>query len=120
MMPLQQAILVATRPLSMARAKYYWPTLRLDIEKHTAQCFSCAETKGTTKTAPILEYPLPVGSFDVIGIDLLQLPHSHQGSYVLVCVDQFCRFTVQAPLPNKSATRVALTSSAPTQLLVFS
>ncbi len=69
---------------------------------------SCAETKGTTQTAPILEYPLPTGPFDNVGIDLLQLPRSIQGStYVLVCVDHFSRFTDQAPLPNKSATTVA-------------
>ncbi len=59
------------RTLSMARAKYYWPTIRLDIEKHIAQCLSCAETKGTTTTAPLLEYPLPARPFDVVDIDLL-------------------------------------------------
>ncbi len=92
----------------MTQAKYYWPTMHLDIEKHIAQCLSCAETKGTTTTAPILKYPLPAGPFDVVGIDLLQLPCSIQGSiYVLVCVDHFSRFTVLAPLPNKSATTVA-------------
>ncbi len=96
------------KTLSMARAKYYWPTMRLDIERHIARCLSCAETKGTTQTAPILEYPLPAEPFDVVGIDLLQLPSSIQGStYVLVCDDNFCRFTVLAPLPNKSATTVA-------------
>ncbi len=96
------------KTLSMAHAKYYWPTLQFDIEKHIAQCLSCDETKGTTKTAPILEYPLPARPFDVIGIDLLQRPCSYQGfSYVLMCVDHFSRFTVLAPLPNKSATTVA-------------
>ncbi len=96
------------RTLSMARAKYYWPTMRLDIEKHIVQCPSCAETKSTTQTAPILEYPLPARPFNVVDIDLLQLPRSIQGSLtVLVCVDHFSRFTVLAPLSNKSATTVA-------------
>ncbi len=45
--------------LSMIRAKYYCPTMCLDIEKHVEQCLSWAETKGTTTTAPILECPLP-------------------------------------------------------------
>ncbi len=82
--------------------------MRLDVEKHVARCLSCAQTKGFTKTAPILEYPQPDRPFDVVGIDLLQLPCSHQGSsYVLVCVDHFSRFVVFAPLRNKSATAVA-------------
>ncbi len=93
------------RTLSMAHAKYYWPTMRLGIEKHIAQC---AETKGTTTTAPMLECPLPAGPFDVISIGLLLLLRSTQGSiYVLVCVDYFSRFTVLAPLPFKTATTVA-------------
>ncbi len=82
--------------------------MRLDIEKHIAQCLSCVETKGAKQTAPILEYSLPAGSSDVIGIDLLQLPRSIQGSiYVLVCFDYSSRFTFLAPLPNKSATTMA-------------
>ncbi len=96
------------RTLSKACAKYYWPTMHPDIEKHIAQCLSSAETKGTTTTVPILEYPLPAGPFNVVGINLLQLPHSIQGSiYVLVGVDHFSHFRVLAPLPNKSATTVA-------------
>ncbi len=92
---------------------YPWPVLNivgplcvcLDIEMHVEQCLSCAETKGTTQTAPIL---LPAGPFNIVGIDLLQLSHSIQGSiYVLVCVNHFSCFTVLAPLPNKSATTVA-------------
>ena len=96
------------RTLAMASAKYYWPIMRLDTERHVAQCLSCAETKGTTQTARILEYPLPAGPFDVVSTDLLQLPRSHQGSLnVLVCVNHFSRFTVLAPLSNKSTTTVA-------------
>ena len=96
------------KSLTMARKRYYWPTMNLDITNHVAQCVSCAQTKGTTHTAPMLEYPTPSGPFDTIAIDLLQLPRSHQGStYVLVCVDHFSRFVILAPLPNKSAPVVA-------------
>ncbi len=74
----------------------------------TSHSASRAQTKGTTSTAPILEYPLPAGPFDVVGIDLLQLPRSTQGSvYILVSVEHFSRFLVLAPLRNKSAVTVA-------------
>ncbi len=76
--------------------------------RSTSHCLSCAQTKGTTSTALILEYPLPAGPFDVVGIDLLKLPRSTQGSvYILVCVDHLSRFVVLAPLRNKSAVTVA-------------
>ncbi len=96
------------RTLATARSKYYWPTMRIDMEKHVSCCLSCAQIKGTTTTAPILEYPLQAGSFDDVGFDLLQLPSSSQGSgYILVCVDHFSRFVILAPLRDMSAATVA-------------
>ncbi len=95
------------RTLASARSKYYWSTMRIDVEKHISLCLSCAQTKGTTSTAPVLEYPLPAWPFDVVGIDLSQLPRSTQGSvYILVCIDHFSRFLVLVPLRNKSAVTV--------------
>ncbi len=69
----------------------------------------CAQHKGTLpKPAPILQYPPSEGPWDVVSIDLLQLPASHQGSwYLLVCVDHLFRFVVLAPLQNKTAEAVA-------------
>ncbi len=94
--------------MAAACTKYYWPTMHLDIEQNTARCLSCAQTKGTTKTAPILEYPLHARLYDIVAIDPLQLPCSHQGStYVLVCNDHFSQFVILAPLPTKSAPVVA-------------
>ncbi len=55
-----------------------------------------------------MEYPLPAGPFDVVGLDLLQPPRGSQDSgYILVCFDHFSRFVVLAPLRDKSAATVA-------------
>ncbi len=96
------------RTFAAARSKYYWATMRIDVEKHISQCLSCAQTKGTTSTVPILEYPLLAGPFNVVGIDLLQISRSTQGSvYILFCVDHLSRFVVLAPLSSKCAVTVA-------------
>ena len=97
------------RTLAAARVKYYWPTMRLDIDAYVDQCAKCAQHKGTVpKPAPILEYPPPTRQWDVVGIDLLQLPTSRQGSkYLLVCVDHFSRYVVLAPLKDKTASAIA-------------
>ncbi len=83
--------------------------MKVDINDHVAKCVQCAQHKGTVpKPAPILQYPPPAGPWDVVAIDLLQLPASNQGSrYLLVCVDHFSRFVILAPLPNKTAEAVA-------------
>ncbi|RUM30633.1 MAG: hypothetical protein DSY32_02035 [Aquifex sp.] len=97
------------RTLSAARRSYYWPTMRVDIDAYVTKCLKCAQHKGTVpKPAPILEYPPPERPWDVVAIDLLQLPASRQGSkYLLVCVDHFSRYVVLAPLKDKTATTVA-------------
>ncbi len=68
------------KSLTVARQRYYWPKMRTDIINHVAHCLSCAQTKGSTTTAPIREYPMPHGPFDTVAINLLKLPRSHQGS----------------------------------------
>ncbi len=66
------------KTLAIGRKRYYWPTLGVDVESHVARCITCAQHKGVVKApAPILQYPLPEAPWDVVIIDLLQLPQSH-------------------------------------------
>ena len=97
------------RTLAAARRTYYWPTMRVDIEDYVARCVVCAQHKGSPQgPAPILEYPAPEQPWDVVAIDLLQLPKSTHGSqYLLVCVDHFSRYVVLAPVKTKTATAIA-------------
>ncbi len=97
------------RTLLAARRKYYWPIMRIDIDVHVARCVNCAQHKGTVpQPSPILEYLPPEQPWDVVAIDLLQLPASHQGSkYLLVCVDHLSRYVVLAALKDKTAGAVA-------------
>ncbi len=82
--------------------------MKIYISDHVSKCVQCGQHKGTVpKPAPILQYPPPAGPWDVVAIDLLQLPASNQGSrYLLVCVDHFSRFVILEPLQNKTAEAV--------------
>ncbi len=65
------------KTLSVTRQKYYWPTLRVDVEEYVAQCVVCARHKGSVKgPAPMLQYPVPGAPWHLVNIDLLQLPQS--------------------------------------------
>ncbi len=79
------------RRLAAARSVYFWSTMRVDTDAYVDRCLKCAQHKGTVpRPAPILEYPPPDRSLDVVSIDLPQLPASHQGSiYLSACVDHF-------------------------------
>ncbi len=71
---------------------------------------SLSPGKGThISSGPIdLEYPPPDGPWDVVSIDLLQLPTSHQGSrYHLVCKDHLSRYVALAPVRDNSAKSIA-------------
>ena len=97
------------RTLIAGRLKYYWPTMKRDIDQYIDDCVTCAKYKGfVNKPAPILTYPPPTRPWQVVSIDLLQLMPSYKGSkYLLVCVDHFSRFTVLCALKDKTADAVA-------------
>ncbi len=97
------------RMVNAARESYFWLTKRTDVEAHVSKCTECAQHKGTVPhPAPILEYPPPNRTYDVVSIDLLQLPARYQGSkYLLVCIDYLSRYVALAPLKDKSAKSVA-------------
>ena len=97
------------KTLAAVRRAYYWPRMRVDVVDHVSRCVSCAKHKGVTSgPAPMLGYPPPAQPWDVVAMDLLQLPKSRQGSqYLLVCVDHFSRFVVLSPVKAKTAPAIA-------------
>ncbi len=79
------------KTLAAARRFNFWPLMLLDIGRYVAQCISCGKHKGTTKgPATMLQYPPPEHPWDVVSIDLVQLPESYLDlQHFLVCVGDF-------------------------------
>ncbi len=62
------------RTLTALRTHYFWPTMKIDVEKHVNRCVKCAQYKGVPSgPAPVQQYPPPSCPFDCVSIDLLQL-----------------------------------------------
>ena len=97
------------RSVRVALSRYWWPSLRRDVRQYVGKCVSCARHKSYgSYPVPMREYPVPERPWDSVAIDLLKLPRATSGmQYLLVCVDQFSRYTVLAPLHDKSAASVA-------------
>ncbi len=75
------------RTLIAARKKFFWPTMKIDITDHASKCVQCAQHKGTIpKPAPILQYPPPAVTWDVVAIDLLQIPATNHGSRCVMII----------------------------------
>ncbi len=66
------------KTLSLTRQEYYWPTLRVYVEKYVLQCVVCAKHKVFVKRpTPMLQYSVPGAPWEVVNIDLLQLPRAN-------------------------------------------
>ena len=61
--------------------RYWWKGMRADVRHFCRSCLVCASRKDTgRKTRPPLK-SIPVGGpFEMIGVDVLQLPRSHLGN----------------------------------------
>ena len=97
------------RSFRQAQRTYYWPSMRRDIMRHCVLCAACAQHRPSLHhESPNLAYPIPHAPWDCVSVDVLKLPLTENGfHYLLVCVDGFSRFTILAPLKDKSAHSVA-------------
>ena len=93
---------------SQLRKHYWWPGMRSDIRKWCKACLVCATRKIGQATKPPL-CPIPVaGSFDCVGVDVLQLPHTLDGNqYAVVFVDYLTKWPEVFAVPDQTAETIA-------------
>ena len=92
------------------RRRFWWPTMRRDIRQCCNACMSCATHTGQTRKQKSPMMPIPVGAkpFEMVGVDVLQLPESYHGSkYGIVFMDYFSKWPEVAAVPNQTAETVA-------------
>lgn len=88
------------------RDKFYWPNMRLEIEKYCKACETCAKQRRTPTRTFLHPLEITNAPFEVLGMDFLGpiQPNSLQGNnFVLVITDYFTKWVEVIALPNQTA-----------------
>ena len=89
--------------------RYWWKGMRSDVSKFCRSCLVCASWRGPgRKKRPPLQ-PIPVeGPFEMIGVDVLQLPLSQSGNqYVIVFQDYLTKWPEVFATEDQKAETIA-------------
>ena len=93
--------------------RYYWPTVRQDVEEHVRSCTECAKVKPWSKPARVPLKPLELAETPNhrIHVDLFgPLKTTSEGKkYVCVMTDAFSKYIEVEAIADKSAKTVAKT-----------
>ena len=89
--------------------RYWWKGMRVDVRRFCRRCLVCASRKGTgRKKRPPLQSVAVGGPFEMVGVDVLQLPLSHQGhQYAVVFQDYLTKWPEVFAVADQKAETIA-------------
>ena len=89
--------------------RYWWKGMRADVRRFCRRCLVCASRKGTgRKKRPPLQSVAVGGPFEMVGVDVLQLPLSHQGhQYAVVFQDYLTKWPEVFAVADQKAETIA-------------
>ena len=100
-----------SKTLAKVKFRYFWPGMSADVRSFLRVCDLCARRKSAAKkrVAPLQQYRVGV-PMERVAIDLLgPLPKSDSGNLWVLVVGDYCTKWIEAyPLPDATATTVAL------------
>ncbi|KAJ0937806.1 putative nucleotidyltransferase, Ribonuclease H [Helianthus annuus] len=82
------------RTLRSVQSSYFWPTMRMDVDRFVRRCRICQVSKGTTTNAGLyIPLPIPQQPWVDISMDfVLGLPRTQRGNdLIFVVVDRFSK-----------------------------
>ena len=88
---------------------WWWPGMYTDAEKFATSCPECVIATGTGRRNKPPLHPIPVQRpFQVLGIDVMDLPVTERGNkHVVVIQDLFTKWPMVFPVPDQKALRIA-------------
>ncbi|XP_076384553.1 uncharacterized protein LOC143263569 [Megalopta genalis] len=100
-----------TKTYRRIREKYFWPTLKREVEEYVKNCLEC-QTKKLTRVKtrqPMTLTDTPGQAFDKVSLDIVgPLPTTPSGhTYILTGQDLLTKYSVAVPLKNATAIDTA-------------
>lgn len=91
------------------RQKYWWKGMRSDVRQYCQSCLTCASRKGPNRAQHPFLNPIPVGNaFEMVGVDVLQLPMSYNGNqYAIIFMDYLTKWPEVFAVSDQSAETIA-------------
>ena len=87
---------------------WWWPGMYSDVIKHCSSCPQCAIVNGTGRVNRPPLHPIPVQRpFQIIGVDIMDLPMTTSGNrHVVVFQDFLTKWPLAFPVPDQKAIRL--------------
>ena len=103
----QAGHLGADKSASHLRQMGYWVGMLQDVERYCQSCVKCQESKPPMPTKVPLTN-IPIGQpWEMVAVDILQLPLSSQhNKYLLVVQDYLTKWAEAVPLPDQTAESI--------------
>ena len=87
----------------------WWDGMHHDTVQFTSRCPQCAVVTGGSRQHQPPLHPIPVSRpFQIIGVDVMELPTTEQGNrYVFVFQDFLTKWPMVYPMPDQKSLRIA-------------
>ena len=97
------------RMFSTLVSSWWWERMFSDASRFAKACPECAITTGVGRRIKPPLHPIPVTRpFQILGIDIMDLPLTDNGNrHIVVVQDLFTKWPFVFPVPDQKATRLA-------------
>ena len=89
--------------------RWWWETMYRDAISYCKNCAECAIVSGAGRVQRPPLHPIPVQrAFQILGVDIMELPVTEQGNrYLIVFQDFLTKWPFVFPAPDQRAIRIA-------------
>ena len=89
--------------------RWYWQGMYVDAVRHAKNCPQCTVVGSTARVQKPPLHPIPVNRiFQIVGVDIMELPRTTQGNrYVVVFQDFLSKFPLVFPVPDQKSLWIA-------------